>query len=170
MTLLLILNMLKCKLQSKRKKCYLRQVRKLVSAKNCILAQSSNKNTRKRCELCLKLTIKTERRHWLRSGVFIFSFVSIVDLEQVIVSWETILWKLPPLFQHDSVFCSICFDQEYNAAAMVFLLTNQIVDTLHVSNNEQYWKKKEIGSLKYFKVNSFMMGVLINGLVWPIRL
>ena len=140
MTLLLILNMLKCKLQSKRKKCYLRQVRKLVSAKNCILAQSSNKNTTK--------TIKTERRHWLRSGVFIFSFVSIVDLEQVIVSWETILWKLPPLFQHDSVFCSICFDQEYNTAAMVFLLTNQIVDILHVSNNEQYWKKRN----RFFKI------------------
>ena len=152
MTLLLILNMLKCKLQSKRKKCYLRQVGKLVSAKNCILAQNSNRNTTKRCELCLKLTIKTERRHWLRPGVFIvifehashiFSFVSIVDFEQIIVFWEIILWKCPPLFQYDSVFCSICFDQEYNTAAMVFLLTNQMVEILHVSNNEHYWKKKK---------------------------
>ena len=32
-------------------------------------------NTRTRCEICLKLTIKTpERRHWRRSGVFIANF------------------------------------------------------------------------------------------------
>ena len=32
----------------------------------------SNRNTRARCEICLKLTIKTpERRQWRRSGVFV---------------------------------------------------------------------------------------------------
>ena len=32
----------------------------------------NNRNTRTRCEICSKLTIKTpERRHWRRSGVFI---------------------------------------------------------------------------------------------------
>ena len=32
----------------------------------------NNRNTRARCEICLKLTIKTpERRHWRRCGVFI---------------------------------------------------------------------------------------------------
>ena len=49
------------------------------------------RNTRKRCEICSQLTIKTpERRHQRRSGVFIvnfkhrpFSFVSIVNFEQV---------------------------------------------------------------------------------------
>ena len=54
--------------------------------------------TSKRCEICSKLTIKTpERRQWRRSGVFInfnhishlFSSVSIVDFEQVNVSWVT---------------------------------------------------------------------------------
>ena len=52
----------------------------------------NNKNTRKRCEIYSKLTIKTRGR----SGVFIDNFehishlssVSVVDLEQVNVSWE----------------------------------------------------------------------------------
>ena len=35
----------------------------------------SNRNTRARCEICSKLTIKTpERRHWCRSAVFIVNF------------------------------------------------------------------------------------------------
>ena len=35
----------------------------------------TNKNTRARCEICSKLTIKTpERRHWRRSDVFIVNF------------------------------------------------------------------------------------------------
>ena len=35
---------------------------------NIYLLKVNNRNTRKRCELCLKLTIKTQER---RSGVFI---------------------------------------------------------------------------------------------------
>ena len=56
-----------------------------------------NRNTRARCEICSKLTIKTpERRHWRRSGVLIVNFltyltpcsnVSIVNFENVIASW-----------------------------------------------------------------------------------
>ena len=35
----------------------------------------NNRNTRARCEICSKLTIKTpERCHWHRSGVFIVNF------------------------------------------------------------------------------------------------
>ena len=35
----------------------------------------NNRNTRARCEICSKLTIKTpKRRHWRRSGVFIVNF------------------------------------------------------------------------------------------------
>ena len=58
----------------------------------------NNWNTRKRCEICSKLTIKTpERRQWRRSDVFIVNFeyislsstVSIINFEQVNVSWET---------------------------------------------------------------------------------
>ena len=68
-------------------------------AKN-YLFKVSNRNSRKRCEICTKLTIKTpERRHWRRSGVFIvniehifipFSSVSIADFEQVNVAGK--LW------------------------------------------------------------------------------
>ena len=35
----------------------------------------NSRNTRARCELCLKLTIKTpQQRQWSRSGVFIINF------------------------------------------------------------------------------------------------
>ena len=57
----------------------------------------NNRNTRKRCEICSKLTIKTpeRRHHWHRSGVFIVNFehishcssVSIVNFEQANADW-----------------------------------------------------------------------------------
>ena len=64
------------------------------------MIKADNRNTRKMCEICSKLTIKTpERRQWHRSGVFIVNFehishlfpsVSIVvDFQQVNVSWES---------------------------------------------------------------------------------
>ena len=41
----------------------------------------NNRNTRTRCEMCSKLTIKTpERRHWRHSGVFIVNFKRISHL------------------------------------------------------------------------------------------
>ena len=41
----------------------------------------NKKNTRTRCEICSKLTIKTpERRHWRRFGVFIVNFEHISHL------------------------------------------------------------------------------------------
>ena len=58
------------------------------------LFKVNNRNTRKRCEICLKLTIKAPgRRHCRRSGNFIvyfdtsFSSVSIIDFKQVNVNW-----------------------------------------------------------------------------------
>ena len=56
---------------------------------NMWLFKVRNRNTRKRCEIYSKLTIKTpERRQWRRSGTFIVDFfiISIVDFEQVSVS------------------------------------------------------------------------------------
>ena len=45
------------------------------------LLKVNNKNTRTRCEICSKLTIKTpERRQWRRSGVFIVNFKRISHL------------------------------------------------------------------------------------------
>ena len=39
------------------------------------LLKINNRNTRTRCEICSKLTVKTpERRHWLRFCVFIVNF------------------------------------------------------------------------------------------------
>ena len=41
----------------------------------------NNRNTRTRCKICSKLTIKTpERRQWRRSGVFIVNFEHILHL------------------------------------------------------------------------------------------
>ena len=54
--------------------------------------QVTKRNTRTRCEICLKLTIKkTERRQW--PGVLLLTFftpgskVSIVNFELVNVGW-----------------------------------------------------------------------------------
>ena len=45
---------------------------------NIYLFKVNNKNTRKRCEINSKLTIKTpERRQWRRLGVFIVNFEHI---------------------------------------------------------------------------------------------
>ena len=44
-------------------------------------AHSNNRNTRTRCEICSRLTIKTpERRHWSSSGTFIVNFEHILQL------------------------------------------------------------------------------------------
>ena len=66
-------------------------------AVNCMF-KVSNRNTRTKCEICSKLTIKTpERRDWRRSGVFIVNFehilnlvscVFIVKFEQANAGWE----------------------------------------------------------------------------------
>ena len=48
------------------------------------LLKVNNRNTRPRCEICSKLTIKTrERRHWSRYGVFIINFEDISHLTLV---------------------------------------------------------------------------------------
>ena len=40
-----------------------------------LLLKPNNRDTRTKCEICSKLTIKTpERRHWRRSGVYIINF------------------------------------------------------------------------------------------------
>ena len=58
------------------------------------LFKVNNRNTRARCKICPKLTIKSpEQYQWCRSGVFIVNFehtctsVSIVNFEQVNAGW-----------------------------------------------------------------------------------
>ena len=49
----------------------------------CLL-KVKNRNTRTRCEICSKLTIKTSvRRHWCRSRVWRSSGVFIVNFEHI---------------------------------------------------------------------------------------
>ena len=48
---------------------------------NIYLFKGNNRNTRKSCETCLKLTTKIpEWRQWRRSGVFIGNFEHILHL------------------------------------------------------------------------------------------
>ena len=48
------------------------------------LRKVNNRNTRTRCDVCSKLTIKTpEQRQWRRSGVFIVNFEHISHLVPV---------------------------------------------------------------------------------------
>ena len=54
----------------------------------------SNRNTRTRCEICSKITIKTpERRHWRRSGVFNVNFEHI----------SHVFWKTLAVFTESSI-------------------------------------------------------------------
>ena len=65
---------------SMRKKIYLKAFlnRFVLIQANIYLFKFNNRNTRKRCETCSKLTIKTtEWRQWRRSGVFIVNFEHI---------------------------------------------------------------------------------------------
>ena len=70
---------------------------------NIYLFKVINRNARKRCEICSKLTIKTpERRQWRRSSIFInfehithlLLSVSIVDFEQVNASSVSSHWNI----------------------------------------------------------------------------
>ena len=55
----------------------------------------NNRNTRTRCEICSKLTIKTpKQRHWRRSGVFIVNFEHISHLAPVFLLLTLPAWKV----------------------------------------------------------------------------
>ena len=61
--------------------------RKRVYPANIYLFKVNNRNTRKRCEICSKLTIKTPLVFLLLTYFTLFSTVSIIELEQVNVTW-----------------------------------------------------------------------------------
>ena len=72
-----------------------------------------NRDTRIRCEICSKLTIKSpERRHWRYSGVFIVNFktyftpcssVSIVNFEHVNAGREFLFGLLDAFYQKNFI-------------------------------------------------------------------
>ena len=79
----------------------------------------NNRNTRTRCTICSKLTIKTpKRRHWRRSGVSIVDFehccssVPIVNFEPLNAGWEKSIRKLISI--------------EKNKVAVLYLLDKNI--------------------------------------------
>ena len=50
------------------------------------------RNTRKKCEICSKLTIKTpERSHWRRSGVFIVRAITCQGPPEELVNWNLLI-------------------------------------------------------------------------------
>ena len=50
------------------------------------LLKVNNRDTRARCEICSKLTIKTlEQPQWRRSGVFVVNFEHIANLVLVFI-------------------------------------------------------------------------------------
>ena len=72
-------------------------IQKRLDPANIYLWKANNRNTRKRWEICSKWTIKTpERRHYFWAYFIPFSGVSIVEFEQVNVSWGaalSLLWN-----------------------------------------------------------------------------
>ena len=71
----------------------------LLSPANIYLFKINNRNTRDRCEICSKLTIKIlERRQWRRTGIFNFEHIShlflvfqLLTLNKINVSWVVVL-------------------------------------------------------------------------------
>ena len=69
------------------------QFRKWATPAGIYLLKLNNRNTRTRCEMCSKLTLKIpERRHWRRSGIFIVNLEHISHLALVFLSLNMNMW------------------------------------------------------------------------------
>ena len=70
----------------------------------------NNRNTRTRCEICSKLTIKTpERRYWCRSGVFIVYFEHISHLVLVFLLLTLTRYIPTGTRSMTSFWCPYCY-------------------------------------------------------------
>ena len=102
--------------------CEAKTWKKKISCGKYILSKQlffHYKNTRKSCEICSKLMIKTERRRWRCPEVFIVNFepqftlfasVSIANFEKVNVCWLSIYWMITRVYE-PLPMCSIQFLQ-----------------------------------------------------------
>ena len=60
---------------------WLKTASKTIYPANIYLSEFNNRNSRKRCEICSKLTVKiVERHHWRHSGVFIVNSKHILHI------------------------------------------------------------------------------------------
>ena len=75
---------------------------------NIYMFKVNNRNTRKRYEICLELTIKTpERHHWRRAGVFIVNFAHISHLFLVFLLLNLNKWMLVGIlsYKNTKLYC-----------------------------------------------------------------
>ena len=77
---------------------------KLIHPASIYLFKVNNKNTRKKYEICSKLTIKTPERQ-RRSGVFIVNFEHISQFSHYL-HWSYIV-KLPSIVEFEKIICSL---------------------------------------------------------------
>ena len=90
------------------------------------LFKVNSENTRKRCEIFSKLTIKTlERRHWRRSGVFIVNFehVSLLFLLLLLLTLSKLM--LAGLWQFSFLCSWICVSLVMITICFIFKIEPQ---------------------------------------------
>ena len=96
----------------------------------------NNRNTRKRCEICSKLTINTSKwRHWRRSGVFIVNFehishcssASVVNFEHVIAC-RLVMW-----FFYQIILCQCSISIPYENIRKPETVVLQVIKIEHWS-------------------------------------
>ena len=90
------------------------------------LFKVNSENTRKRCEIFSKLTIKTlERRHWRRSGVFIVNFehISLLFLLLLLLTLSKLM--LAGLWQFSFLCSWICVSLVMITICFIFKIEPQ---------------------------------------------
>ena len=97
---------------------------------NIYLLKVNDRDTRKRCEICSKLTIKSpEWRHWRYSVVFIvnFEYISHIFLVLLMLTWiSNVIWVVTTKY----LFRKILF--HWYGVYLICLFQFQAVDLGHL--------------------------------------
>ena len=102
-----------------------------------ILLKVNNRNTRTRCEICLKLSITTsERCHWRLSGVFIVNFEHISHLVLVFLKLTLSWWMPPAMSQSDSSGFLSTVLESFRHTWTFLTTTNQKTSFLNLSQSQ----------------------------------